>query len=507
MPLTFTVSRSVQIGPDTPITNALLRLLGLPSFSSSGSIGTGDIAAGAITPSLTSPGAYFYAADTTSTNTYAATYNPAVSSYANGLELFLKITNANTSAASATFNANGLGAKLIYHRNGQAVSSGDLPANSILQLIYNTSLNGGVGGWHLQNVVPSQGTRFGTGGGTANVQTFTTSNMPAANALVGLQNQLIIYKATVANNASMTLNVDGTGAKTVKLRDNVSLLGGEVLVNDTVMLTYDSTLDVYVLLNRQENVGIVAAARNLLAFNNTATPNSKIDVTLDEVTLEASSGMQFVVHGVGTYTVDITASGANGLDTGAEAANTWYYLWVIFNRSQVSLLLSVSSTAPTMPSGYTYKALIGAVRNDAGSNFVAFRQHDRRVWTTEQVVLAAQVPGANDTWEVLAAGNITAFRAAIPPIARSCSGFVGTDNTTDVASLMLAAVAEDGTLTAIIVGPQLVQIPNIGTAYNSFGAACPFDSLPVRGGASYNIQWKSRLTTLSVSLSISAWEF
>ena len=69
-------------------------------------------------------------------------------------------------------------------------------------------------------------------------------------------------------------------------------------------------------------------------------------------------------------TADITASGANGLDTGLEAISTWYSVWVIYNpatRTQASLL-SLSATAPTMPTGYTIKRRVGWARNDADGN-------------------------------------------------------------------------------------------------------------------------------------------
>jgi len=65
-----------------------------------------------------------------------------------------------------------------------------------------------------------------------------------------------------------------------------------------------------------------------------------------------------------TISVDITNSGANGLDTGAAAANTWYYLFLIYNPTTdtVAGLLSTSQSSPTMPLGYTKKRWISAVR-------------------------------------------------------------------------------------------------------------------------------------------------
>ena len=78
-------------------------------------------------------------------------------------------------------------------------------------------------------------------------------------------------------------------------------------------------------------------------------------------------------------TVDITSNGVNGLDTGSEASDTWYYIWLIYNGSTAAGLLSTSSISPTMPSGYTKKRLVGAVRNDGSGNFHAFLQYEKDV--------------------------------------------------------------------------------------------------------------------------------
>lgn len=125
--------------------------------------------------------------------------------------------------------------------------------------------------------------------------------------------------------------------------------------------------------------GALAAGRNIAGRTNAATPNSKIDITADELTVRNATGGAKYLSSV-NVTADITASGANGLDTGAEAANTWYYGWVIAKEDGTkAALLSTSSSAPTMPAGYTYKALVSAVRNDSGSNFIKYRQFGHKV--------------------------------------------------------------------------------------------------------------------------------
>jgi len=86
-----------------------------------------------------------------------------------------------------------------------------------------------------------------------------------------------------------------------------------------------------------------------------------------------------VMEVTSTLNVDITSSGANGLDTGSPADNTWYYLFLIFNptTNTVAGLLSTSQSSPTMPSGYTKKRWIGATRRTTA--LLAFTQWNEEI--------------------------------------------------------------------------------------------------------------------------------
>lgn len=117
---------------------------------------------------------------------------------------------------------------------------------------------------------------------------------------------------------------------------------------------------------------------NLVVKNNVTNPTYQVDINADGGKLSNSTGNPIVFTTI-DITVDITASGANGLDTGAEAGSTWYHIWAISNGSITAGLLSLSATAPTMPSGYTYKAYVGAVYNNASSNFLTFYQINNRI--------------------------------------------------------------------------------------------------------------------------------
>jgi len=85
---------------------------------------------------------------------------------------------------------------------------------------------------------------------------------------------------------------------------------------------------------------------------------------------DGSDGVDIVFAAAKTAALD--ASGAGGLDTGAAANATRYYIWAIAKADATSALMySVSATSPTMPSGYTYKRLLGAVLTDGSANLIA----------------------------------------------------------------------------------------------------------------------------------------
>lgn len=67
---------------------------------------------------------------------------------------------------------------------------------------------------------------------------------------------------------------------------------------------------------------------------------------------------------------------AGGLDTGTVAADTFYYLFAIYNpTTQTSdALFSASKTSPTLPSEYTKKKYVGCVLTNGSANLVGFRQ-------------------------------------------------------------------------------------------------------------------------------------
>lgn len=157
--------------------------------------------------------------------------------------------------------------------------------------------------------------------------------------------------------------------------------------------------------------------QDLLVKINASYPTYKIDI--DALVLQVEDENLTGIN----LTVDITQSGANGLDTGSEAANTWYSIWVIRGSSGTAGLLSTSSTSPSMPAGYTKKRRVGWVRNNSNSAFRKFF-HIGDWWHWDAQHVALNTGSAATSWTDVNCGSY------VPPTSEfiTIMGFVGDTN-------------------------------------------------------------------------------
>jgi hypothetical protein len=148
---------------------------------------------------------------------------------------------------------------------------------------------------------------------------------------------------------------------------------------------------VYTRLVPDQHSLAVGFHSGLLIQVNPINPDYQLDIAAGAAVTDEDSEHTIVVDT--PLTLDITASGLNGLDTGIEAADAWYYIFLVMNRTTgvVGGLLSQNSAAPTMPSGFDVKRLVGAVRNQTG-NFRPFRQIGNRVAYQFPISLFIGVP-------------------------------------------------------------------------------------------------------------------
>jgi hypothetical protein len=245
-------------------------------------------------------------------------------------------------------------------------------------------------------------------------------------------------------------------------------------------------------------------------------------VTADEVVLKTSNGLPMLASSV-SLTVDFALGVAlNGLETGAtRTTETWYYLWLISDGTNVRGVLETAGqfdgAVPAGPdlsngafAGYTaYQALIGAVRlNAAGlGEVVQFWQRDREVFIAVTNVFTAATLATS--WTVLSGGSLTNLRAATPPNAVRARGNFGT--TTSVSgdyAIAISACKSDGTAdTTNILGLCIgTADPHGATAILSFAGVNNFE-VPLRGGASRNLQTLATADTSSSRLNVTGFTF
>ncbi|HWR07089.1 MAG TPA: hypothetical protein VN379_09470, partial [Sporomusa sp.] len=111
---------------------------------------------------------------------------------------------------------------------------------------------------------------------------------------------------------------------------------------------------------------VSASSSGISGFSNLkilVTGNSAATITANAISLLNAVKNQYIASSV-SLALNTAITGANGRDTGSLAVSTWYYLYVIYNptTATVACLMSTNSTTPTLPSGYTYFARVGAVR-------------------------------------------------------------------------------------------------------------------------------------------------
>lgn len=453
------------------------------SVSISGSISGADIAAGTINTTHVAPGAYFYAAGTLASDTYAVTLDPSLAALANGVVVRFK-ADAESPAGGCKLNVNGLGAKNIYRNGVLVLGKGSIRADQLVEVIYNTSLNSAAGGWEMTSQEGHTEDHYQSEDTTGTDTYVGTFSPTVREYLNGLK---VRWKVPNTNTAASTFNPDTLGAKAIKKNFNVALEAGDLVAGEIREMTYDSGTDAWLLAPLVDRAAaVVASTRGLIVQNNAGSAATSIDIDADEVVLKSASNS--MVASAVNLTVAITSSGANGLDTGTEATSTWYYLWVIYNpvTGTTAGLMSTSATAPTLPSGYTFKALVGAVYNDSASDFDTVYQADRRVWLQG-------VKAMNDTTGQTSYGSLS-LAAIVPPIARTVYGVGGATSGNNVSM----AVAADASGT----GEQMCHGSNV----TAFGADAGAPGLvDFTGGGSFHVPlktaqtlyWKTHNTTAS----------
>lgn len=194
-----------------------------------------------------------------------------------------------------------------------------------------------------------------------------------------------------------------------------------------------------------ENQGFALPGVNgLVIVNNSGTPNTQLDIDADTAILLNSTNNPVIVTSI-DLTINASTTGANGLDTGSLTTNAWYHAYIIYNGSTTAGLVSTSATSPTMPSGYTYKYRVGAIRTDGSSVFYRTVQRGNRAQYT---LVASTNTAAYRVMDSGSSGSVTtptwtaiAVASFIPPTATAINILLRDDSLNMMASPNNAAGA------------------------------------------------------------------
>ncbi|TGP33332.1 MULTISPECIES: hypothetical protein [unclassified Mesorhizobium] len=332
-------------------------------------------------------------------NAITVTANSAFTAYANNLQLGLRIASDNA-AGGVTLNANGLGNKAIRIMAASGETdppAGALKAGCIANLCYGTSFNSAAGAWMLINPVVD------------------VPNLVTLSSTQTLSNKTLASPAMTGNPTAPTAapgDNDTSVATTAFVAAAISPLATTSALNTGLAGKLATT-----------SAPTNASRKNLKIVTSSVTAGT---ITADQLVLEDGSGVPFRATSVSVSYATGT-SGANGLDTGSITASNWYYEWVIYNGTTVAALLSLSSTAPTMPSGYTFKARVGAVYYDSGAKLRFKIQYDRRAQIvvgtnpTTTLIAASGTSGSptTPTWTAVAVGTLVPATASTIRVALS----------------------------------------------------------------------------------------
>lgn len=347
----------------------------------------------------------------------------------------------------------------------------------------------------IQNVhkVLSQaqtGTAF-TAGGTAPAYTLTPS--PAITAYVSGQRFRVAF-GSAGTTGSNTLNISGQGAVSLKQYDsNGNLVPAVIPAGLLSDVEYNGS--VMVLLDPVAGkTSVVGSARNLKM--NLAAAATSATWTADEIIAETSLGG--VAYQLASFnkTLNLATTGIGGMDTGTAPVNGYVAIYAAYNPStgvQGIFACNAATSSGSVygganqPAGYTATALISTWPTNSSGQLVAGCQVDRQISVPVVNVLTSSSYAAS--WTSLG------ISGAVPPNAKSCCGWLGVGNSTNVGASILVSPTSAG------VGYQLAETP-IGSTYS---VATPFSILPILTAQTIYYQTGGSGGTLSLSINITGY--
>ena len=276
-------------------------------------------------------------------------------------------------------------------KDGQTTISANIPLNSFKL----TGLGSGTARTDVINVGQVQDNQFlylGTTSGSADAYTLAPS--PAITAYTATQQFTAKISATnLTTTPYLQVSSIASPATTAVIKKlsatktEIAVEASDLLINGIYDFKRNSANDAWIVLNPEKafynftngsaasttNKGVAFLSNPITISNNVSNPNTQMDIGAGIVNYDNGSGQllcQAIIKTLQSSGSWTAGTNQNGLDTGARANSTWYNIFITVKNSDNTsdILYSPSRTAPTVPSGYTLVAWIGAIRTDASGN-------------------------------------------------------------------------------------------------------------------------------------------
>lgn len=332
--------------------------------------------------------------------TYAAGSSSELATYTTS-------SGATPQANPIVLNANGYPANPIWLQSGLSYKfilkdANDVQVGSPWDNITGVNdTSGSTSQWQASSATPTY----------VSATSFTLAGDQTTDFHVGRRVQATVTAGTVYGIITSSTYSTSTTV-VVQMDSGQSLDSGLTAVNLSILRADHLAIPSFVTAN--------TCTRGLIGSVNAATPLTKCDLSADAVTLRNAAGALTTRFSTGSLTCDLGLAGpaANGRDQSAAfTANSWVYLYFIWNGTTLATLASTTApasfTGSTLPTGYTHWAFATALRWNASSNIIPAYAKGASVFY--DIALG----GVN---RVLSAGQATTMTAVsmagfVPPVA------------------------------------------------------------------------------------------
>ena len=318
----------------------------------------------------------------------------------NGTGTFLRLYNWVTdktnsvpitaSRVDAEMDGMATGLSSCITKDGQTTITANIPFNSFKA----TGLGVGTARTDAISVGQVQDNQFlylGTTSGSADAYTLAPS--PTITAYATTQQFTVKISATNLT-ATPYLQISAianptTTAVIKKLsatKTEIAVEASDLLANGIYKFQRNSANDAWIVLNPEKpfynftngtkatstSQGIVYLPNPVSFTNNATDANNDMDFTQGVISYDDGSGQSIsslsLIKQLDANFVEGTNAG--GLDTSTKANSTWYQIFAITKNTTgvVDFLYSTSRTSPTIPSGWTRRAWLGAIKTNASGN-------------------------------------------------------------------------------------------------------------------------------------------